>query len=163
MKQCLICFFGFDSRKRQNCLPCVHGVLVFAAALWGQMQTLEEKRPSCCEWLVCCPLGEEGDPTPHAYKPLCFVAARSHQVWTETEDMISISTDNPHAIIRLRVVADTLYLTRILFHNSNNTFFIGKWGAWPLQNLVTILKSMTEIGSLLKRGDPGLERESGES
>lgn len=80
-------------------VPCVHGALVFAAALWGQMQMLEEKQPSCCEWLVYCPLGEGGDPTPHAYKPLCFGAARSHQVWTETEDRILMCTDNCCAII----------------------------------------------------------------
>lgn len=42
----------------------------------------------------------------------------------------------------------------MLFHNNSSTFFIGKWGAWPLQNLVTIPKSVTEMGSLLNRGEP---------
>lgn len=54
-------------------------------------------------------------------------------------------------------------LTSMLFHNNNNTFFIGKWGAWPLQNLVTMPKSMTEMGSLLNRGEPGLESWIGNS
>lgn len=46
----------------------------------------------------------------------------------------------------------------MLFHSSRRTFFMGKWGAWPLQNLVTMPKSMTEMGSLLYRGEPGRER-----
>jgi hypothetical protein len=47
-----------------------------------------------------------------------------------------------------------MFLTSILFHSSNRTFFIGKCGACPVLNLVTIPKSMTEMGSLLYRGEP---------
>lgn len=47
-----------------------------------------------------------------------------------------------------------VWLTSMLFHSSNNTFFIGKCGAWPLQNFVTMPKSMTEMGSLLNSGAP---------
>lgn len=36
---------------------------------------------------------------------------------------------------------------------------MGKCGAWPLQNLVTIPKSMTEKGSLLYRGAPGTKQQ----
>lgn len=60
--------------------PCVHVVRVFAAARWGQTRRPEEKQPSCCEWLECCPPGEGGDPAPRADGPLCFEAAQSRQV-----------------------------------------------------------------------------------
>lgn len=46
-------------------------------------------------------------------------------------------------------------LTSTVFQSNSSTFFMGKCGAWPLQNLVTIPKSMTEKGSLLYRGAPG--------
>lgn len=45
-------------------------------------------------------------------------------------------------------------LTNTVFQSSKRTFFMGKWGAWPLQNLVTIPNSMMANGSLLYRGDP---------
>lgn len=125
-----------------------------------------ERLPSYCESLGCCPLAEGGDPAPHAYGPLCFGAAQTLQVWTETQERIFIFLGF-EIEWEFRVISYWcqifLSLTSILFHNSNNTFFIGKWGAWPLQNLVTILKSMTEMGSLLKRGDPRLKKGSGDS
>lgn len=46
-------------------------------------------------------------------------------------------------------------LTNTVFQSSKRTFFMGKWGAWPLQNLVTIPNSMMANGSLLYSGEPG--------
>lgn len=73
---------------RHTVLPCVHGVHVFVAVLWGQTQMLGEKQPSCCELHEYCPPGEGGDLSPHAYEPLCFGAAQTHREWTKTEDRI---------------------------------------------------------------------------
>lgn len=47
-------------------------------------------------------------------------------------------------------------LTNTVFHSNNKTFFIGKCGAWPLQNFVTIPKSITAKGSWLHSADPVL-------
>lgn len=131
---------------------------VSVAALWGRRLTREEKPLSCCVWLECSPPAEEADPAPHAYKPLCSEASQSHQVWTAMKKRDD-DFDPCHCWTKW-IRADCCSLTSMLFHKSNNTFFIGKWGACPLQNLVTIPKSMTEMGSLLNRGEPTLEKQA---
>lgn len=43
--------------------------------------------------------------------------------------------------------------TSVVFHRSSSTFFMGKWGAFMLQNLVTMVKRSRAKGSPLYRGD----------
>ena len=45
-------------------------------------------------------------------------------------------------------------LTSIVFHSSSSTFFMGKCGAFMLQNLVTMVKRSRAKGSPLHIGDP---------
>lgn len=45
-------------------------------------------------------------------------------------------------------------LTSIVFQSSSNTFFMGKCGAFMLQNLVTMVKRSRAKGSPLYRGEP---------
>ena len=49
--------------------------------------------------------------------------------------------------------------TRSTFQSRRRTFFMGKCGAWPLQNLVTIVKSRRANGSSVCTGKPGGERD----
>lgn len=55
---------------------------------------------------------------------------------------------------------DGFALTRSTFQSSSRTFFMGKCGAWPLQNLVTMVKSSRAKGSSVCTGKPG-ERGAG--
>lgn len=48
--------------------------------------------------------------------------------------------------------------TRMVFQSSNRTFFMGKWGAFMLQNLVTMVKRSRAKGSPLYKGDAKGER-----
>lgn len=50
--------------------------------------------------------------------------------------------------------ADCDALTSIVFQSSSSTFFMGKCGAFMLQNLVTIVKRSRAKGSPLYRGEP---------
>lgn len=45
-------------------------------------------------------------------------------------------------------------LTSIVFQSSSSTFFMGKCGAFMLQNLVTMVKRSRAKGSPLYRGEP---------
>lgn len=45
-------------------------------------------------------------------------------------------------------------LTKMVFQSSRSTFFMGKCGAFMLQNLVTMVKRSRAKGSPLYRGDP---------
>lgn len=44
--------------------------------------------------------------------------------------------------------------TRIVFQSRRSTFFMGKCGAFMLQNLVTMVKRRRAKGSPLYRGEP---------
>lgn len=43
--------------------------------------------------------------------------------------------------------------TSVVFQSNSSTFFMGKWGAFMLQNLVTMVKRSRAKGSPLYRGD----------
>ena len=45
-------------------------------------------------------------------------------------------------------------LTSIVFQSSSSTFFMGKCGAFMLQNLVTMVKRSRAKGSPLYKGEP---------
>lgn len=53
-------------------------------------------------------------------------------------------------------------LTITTFQSKSRTFFIGKWGAKPLQNLVTMEKSRRAKGSSLCTEKPGEEEKRSE-
>lgn len=49
----------------------------------------------------------------------------------------------------IRCSGENEALTMTTFHSKSRTFFMGKWGAKPLQNLVTMEKSRRAKGSSL--------------
>lgn len=49
--------------------------------------------------------------------------------------------------------------TRIVFQSRRSTFFMGKCGAFMLQNLVTMVKRRRAKGSPLYRGEPSEEQD----
>ena len=59
---------------------------------------------------------------------------------------------------KLKTLVFNLLLTRIIFHSSISVFFIGKWGADPLQNFVTIPNNVTGSNSCPKVGSTDIKK-----
>lgn len=60
--------------------------------------------------------------------------------------------ENKQKLLQKRSGCDAL--TSIVFQSSRSTFFMGKCGAFMLQNLVTMVKRRRAKGSPLYRGEP---------